>query len=132
MIKHLTLIVLMSLFIPTAWAGVEFEKENLEAWADRTFGEAFEHRQFSGLVVTLVQDGEIKLSRGYGYADYEAKTPVDPAITGFMIASITKTFTATAIAQLVDNGLIDNLDDPANKDPGVIWQTDYTVGFANP
>jgi len=115
MIKHLTLIVLMSLFIPTAWAGVEFEKENLEAWADRTFGEAFEHRQFSGLVVTLVQDGEIKLSRGYGYADYEAKTPVDPAITGFMIASITKTFTATAIAQLVDNGLIDNLDDPANK-----------------
>ena len=103
MIMKLALIVLMLLFNSTADARVEFEKEGLESWADATFGQAFSDRRFSGMVVTLVQDGEVKLSRAYGFADYEAKTVADPGGTGFIVASISKTFTATALAQLVEN-----------------------------
>jgi len=58
---------------------------------------------------------EFPLNQGYGYADYAAKSPVDPANTRFRIGSITKTFTAMAIAQLLDDGRIESLDDPANK-----------------
>jgi len=84
-------------------------------WADQLLNAAFNDRRMSGAVLTLVQDGRIVLSKGYGYADYAAQSPVDPANTRFRIGSITKTFTAMAIAQLIDDGRIESLDDPANK-----------------
>jgi putative CocE/NonD family hydrolase len=87
----------------------------VEAWADALFDEAMRRKRMSGAVLTMVQGGEIVLSRGYGYADYAAGTPVDPDQTRFRIGSITKTFTAMAIAQLMEKGLIESLDDPANN-----------------
>ena len=89
--------------------------ESVEAWADEVFGTAMEQHRHSGAVVSMVQDGRMVLSKGYGFADYEAQQAVDPAETRFRIGSISKTFTAVAIAQLMDQGLIDSLDDPANK-----------------
>jgi len=62
------------------------------------FGTAFEEKKFSGAIVTVVQDGEIVLNKGYGYADYGDRTPVLPDATGFRIGSVAKTFTATDIA----------------------------------
>jgi len=87
----------------------------VEAWSDDLFDRAQQGKRYSGAVVSFVRDGEIAFSKGYGYADYAAGTPVDPAATTFRIGSITKTFTATAIAQLIDQGLIASLDDPANQ-----------------
>jgi CubicO group peptidase (beta-lactamase class C family) len=84
-------------------------------WADQLLTNALADKRMSGAVLTLVQDGNIVLTKGYGYADYGAKSPVDPANTRFRIGSITKTFTAMAIAQLLDDGRIASLDDPANK-----------------
>lgn len=89
--------------------------ESVQAWADSVFDSALEKKRFSGAVVSFVQDGQLRFSKGYGFADYALGTPVDPASTTFQIGSITKTFTATAIAQLIDRGLIDGLDDPANR-----------------
>ena len=51
--------------------------------------------------------------KGYGLADLEAGTPVT-LDTRFRIASITKTFTATAILQLRDAGKL-GLDDPVSQ-----------------
>jgi D-alanyl-D-alanine carboxypeptidase len=48
--------------------------------------------------------------KGYGLADVEAKTPAEPD-QSFRIGSITKTFTATAVLLLVDDGKVD-LDKP--------------------
>jgi len=104
----------MNTFNNQAMARAEFETDRVEAWADKVLGEAFEQKKFSGLVLTVVQDGAIVMNKGYGYADYDSKTPVDPAATGFRIGSVSKPFTATAIAQLVERGLIKSLDDPAN------------------
>jgi len=86
----------------------------VEAWADALFDEALQRKRMSGAVLTMVQGGEIVLSKGFGFADYGAGTAVDPDETRFRIGSTTKTFTAMAIAQLMDQGLIDSLDDPAN------------------
>lgn len=88
---------------------------HVASWADATFAPALARGEFSGLVVSVVSGGEVVLSRGYGRADYSAGEPVDPAATLFRIGSITKTFTATLLAQLIEEGRIGSLDDEANR-----------------
>src|SRR5262249_38927940 len=61
----------------------------------------------------LVQDGNVVGRAPYGLADRAAGRPVDDD-TIFHWASITKTFTAIAILQLRDRGLL-TLDDPVVK-----------------
>ena len=58
----------------------------------------------------VVRDGELVWTYGYGLKDLDGDDVPD-AGTLFRIASITKTFTATAIFLLRDRGLVD-LDDP--------------------
>ncbi len=69
-----------------------------------------EHR-LPGAAVGVVHDGELAWAGGVGFADRAARRPSDPK-TLYRIASITKTFTATAIMQLRDEGKL-TLDDPA-------------------
>lgn len=64
-----------------------------------------------GAAAGIVVGDELVWSGGYGFADVETGRPHD-AQTLFRIASITKTFTATAILQLRDEGRL-HLDDPA-------------------
>ena len=63
-----------------------------------------------GLAVGYARDGEVRIARGYGYADIASRRRVT-ADTMFHIASITKTVTATAIMQLAQAGKLD-LDAP--------------------
>jgi len=67
-----------------------------------------------GVSFVLVQDGRIVLMRGYGLANVEKKIKVDPEKTIWRIGSISKAFTATAVMQLVDRGLVD-LDAPVDR-----------------
>ena len=69
-----------------------------------------EHR-LPGASAGIVVGDELAWSFGYGFADVDARRPHDEH-TIFRIASITKTFTATAIMQLRDEGRV-HLDDPA-------------------
>jgi CubicO group peptidase (beta-lactamase class C family) len=64
-----------------------------------------------GLAVGVVRDGRLDLFHGHGLADISARTPVTED-TVFRIGSITKTFTAIAVMQLAERGLVD-LDAPA-------------------
>ena len=65
-----------------------------------------------GLAVGAVRDGALEFFSGHGVANIEAATPVTED-TVFRIGSITKTFTAVAVMQLEERGLIE-LDAPAN------------------
>jgi CubicO group peptidase (beta-lactamase class C family) len=65
-----------------------------------------------GLAVGLVRDGRLQFFQGLGLADIASKTPVTED-TVFRMASVTKTFTAIAVMQLVEQGLVE-LDAPAN------------------
>ncbi len=88
---------------------------DVAAWADQYYGRAVAEKRTVGLTVAVVQDGEVIFTKGYGYADYAKRIPVDPEQSGFIVGSITKTFIATAIGQLIDRGVIGSFDDPANK-----------------
>lgn len=56
-----------------------------------------------GLALGYARDGQVRFTRGYGFADLTARRPVT-ADTVFPLASITKTVTATAVMQLVEQG----------------------------
>ncbi|HKP30739.1 MAG TPA: serine hydrolase domain-containing protein [Gemmatimonadales bacterium] len=60
-----------------------------------------------GLAAVVVKSGRIAWSRGYGFADIGAGRKMDPAATIQNIGSISKTFTGTAVMQLVERNQID-------------------------
>lgn len=69
-------------------------------------------RSFRGTVV-VAQDGNVVYARGFGQADPAHGLQNGPAVQ-YRIASITKSFTATMIMKLVDQGKI-ALTDPITK-----------------
>jgi CubicO group peptidase (beta-lactamase class C family) len=66
-----------------------------------------------GLAIAIVKDGKVAVMKGYGVKDVETKEPVDEN-TLFQIASNSKLFTATSIAQLDYNKKL-SLDDKITK-----------------
>jgi CubicO group peptidase (beta-lactamase class C family) len=63
-----------------------------------------------GAALALIKDGRIVLEKGYGFRDLPAQAPVTTA-TLFNIGSISKSFTALGVAQLVDQHQV-GLDAP--------------------
>jgi CubicO group peptidase (beta-lactamase class C family) len=79
------------------------------AAAEQAARAEFDRQRLVGLAVGLIVDGTVALTRGYGHADREAGTPVDPAGTQFRWASCSKPVTAVAALQLAEAGKL-NLD----------------------
>lgn len=68
--------------------------------------------QFSGSIL-IAEKGQIIVKKGYGYANYEFDILNNPEIR-FRIGSLTKGFTAVAILQLEEKGLL-SIDDKLLK-----------------
>lgn len=60
-----------------------------------------------GISVTIVQDGQPLLKKGYGYTNLEKRIPVHPENSIFRIASISKCITGLALGKMVEDGLLD-------------------------
>ena len=70
-------------------------------------------RHIPGIAIGVVADQEVVWAKGFGHADVANKVPMTPQ-TKFRMASHSKLFTATAIMQLRERGLL-RLDDPVSK-----------------
>src|SRR3954470_5792423 len=73
---------------------------------DALAAEAMAEWKVPAVTLAVVQGGETALLKAWGQRDVEAALPATPE-TQFLICSITKTFTATALALLVDEGRLD-------------------------
>lgn len=82
------------------------DTKEVEAFFDSVFKDVMKKHKVAGSNFSIVADGKVLVSKGYGYADKEKKIPVDKD-TVFQIGSVTKQFTALAAMQLVDKGKID-------------------------
>ena len=81
-----------------------------------------------GLAVTVVKDGKLLVAKGYGVRTLGKPEPVDEN-TMFDIASVSKSFTATAIATLVDEGKM-RWDDPVRRYlPQVEFSDPYRTAY---
>jgi D-alanyl-D-alanine carboxypeptidase len=56
-----------------------------------------------GAAMSVIKDGKVLLKKGYGLANLESKKPITPD-TVFLLASVTKQFTAMAIMMLAERG----------------------------
>ncbi len=77
---------------------------------ERTIHEIMGRYDLAGLAVGIVLGKQIVYAKGFGVSNIETREPVTPA-TLFHLASISKTFVATAIMQLVEQGKL-ALDTP--------------------
>jgi CubicO group peptidase (beta-lactamase class C family) len=66
-----------------------------------------------GAAVIVVHGGRVVHTRGYGHAEIETGRALDAERSVFRTASVSKLFTATAVMQLVEQGLLD-LDTDVN------------------
>ena len=70
-------------------------------------------RNIPALALGVLRDGKIVKQKAYGQANVELNVPATTG-TVFLLASITKTFTATGIMALVEEGKV-SLDEPVRK-----------------
>jgi CubicO group peptidase (beta-lactamase class C family) len=76
-----------------------------------------------GLSVAVIRDGKVIKLQGYGLANAENSVPTTPE-TAYLLASVTKQFTAAAIMMLEEEGKL-ALDDPISKslrEPPDAWK----------
>ena len=98
-------ILLLIFAIPIS---AQSKKDNLDAF----FSRLSLNGQFNGNVL-IAENGKIQYEKSFGYADFSTHRK-NTAETSFPVASITKTFTSTAILQLKQQGKL-KLEDPVSK-----------------
>ncbi len=85
--------------------------EDVNAWLDGKLPDALKNGDIPGAVVTVVKDGQVVTTRGYGWADTGAAggqpVAVDPQKSLFRVASVSKIPTSIAAMQLVEQGKVD-------------------------
>jgi CubicO group peptidase (beta-lactamase class C family) len=85
----------------------------LGAFMDGLMATEMNTNHIPGAVVVVVKDGQVFFAKGYGYADLEARIPVDPGRTLFRPGSVAKPFVWTAVMQLVEQDKL-SLDEDIN------------------
>jgi CubicO group peptidase (beta-lactamase class C family) len=115
MIRQLFAALLLLVAGSSAFAApAESDAEKLQVFLDSTLNPLIEQRKIPGALVVIVQKGKPPILRGYGYADIASKRPMNPNTTRVRIGSMSKSFTALAIMQLIDEGKV-RLDADANQ-----------------
>jgi len=95
--------------LAAACSGGEGPKDAVADRIDEIAESAISEGPIAGLSIAVVRGQDVVVSKGYGYADLDAKLPAT-ADTIYDIASVTKLFTAAA-----SNGVRRNL--PAQLEP---------------
>lgn len=86
----------------------------LADFVDGVMAQQLATREVAGAVVTVVQNGKVLFTRGYGFADIDRGIKVDGQKTLFRPGSVSKLITWTALMQQVENGKVD-LDADVNR-----------------
>ena len=121
--------------------GEAIDPAELESFLDGWMASAMARAHVPGATVSVVQNGQLVLKKGYGFADLNPRRPVDPDRTLFRIGSISKTFTWILLMREVEARRI-RLDRPINlylpekvrlpgdaRDVMVSNLMDHTAGF---
>ncbi len=64
-------------------------------------------KKVPGLAISVAQNGKTIYTKGFGFADLENKTPINPTETIFRVGSVSKPITATTLARLHQKKEID-------------------------
>ena len=115
-LKYVFLIVIFHAFQQYSFA----QNPNPSATLDAEILNEMSTRNFPGASTIIVKNGEIVWIESYGYADIANSLPVEDT-TVFLLASVSKLFTGTAVMQLYETEIIDLDADVNNYLP---WSVD--------
>ncbi|AFC31285.1 hypothetical protein PM3016_4524 [Paenibacillus mucilaginosus 3016] len=101
------LLPLVNAEVRPAAAEFNLTPAGLESTLDGLMKERMDALHIPGAAVVVTKGSGIYFSKGYGNADTAAQVPMDPARTRIPIGSLTKSVTATAAMQLVEEGRLD-------------------------
>ena len=127
----LTYNLLIGLLIPAAAAAQQRTPpvERFPAELDRYIAKVLVDWGIPGLAIAVVRNDSTLVAKGYGVRRLGSPEPVDQH-TVFDIASLAKSFTATAAAMLVDRGRL-RWDDPVRRHlPGMVLPTEELTANA--
>ena len=79
----------------------------LERFLDDTIASQMADYKIPGATISVVKDGRLLVTKGYGSANIEENRPVVASETLFRIGSVTKLFTWTAVMQLAEQQQLD-------------------------
>ena len=85
----------------------------MEKRINQAIQQVMDEFQAVGVSAAVVKDGQIIYNQSFGYKDLETQTPLSNDDM-MRIASISKSFTATSLMQLVEKGIISLDDDISN------------------
>lgn len=115
--KTVTILFLLSLFSSSVFSAEKtVSKTSFKGTIEKTsdyIKTAMQEHEIIGLSIALVSDDKIVWAEGFGFADKENKIPAKPESV-YMLGSGSKTFTAVAMLQYLDKGVI-SLDEPLSK-----------------
>jgi CubicO group peptidase (beta-lactamase class C family) len=98
--------------MPVVRPPIVLEQHDVETFVDGLMADQLRTGNIAGAVVAVVANGNILLTKGYGYADFADHRPAG-AQTLFRPGSVSKLFTFTAVMQLVEQHRLD-LDTDVN------------------
>lgn len=110
--RYVREIVVLLALAAGASAAASAQGGDAAARLDAYFASLAANRDFSG-VVLVARGDSVLFRRAYGEASFELDAPNTPE-TRFRVASLTKTFTAAAVAMLAERGTL-GLDDPLSR-----------------
>ncbi len=84
---------------------VQAQEQEVRTYTESYIEEQIQEGSFHGASVSIVQDGEVVLSEGYGFANVQNQTEAE-ADTLFRAGSVGKSMTAAAVLQLVEDGAL--------------------------
>nr|WP_321231620.1 serine hydrolase domain-containing protein [uncultured Psychroserpens sp.] len=107
LIKQLLLIILLllinnqTIYSQNTKLYSDLEIHDLKSHIDSIVASEMDKFNIPGLIVTVINDSLFEYTKEFGYSNLKTNTKVNPENTGFRIASLTKTFTALSVLQLV-------------------------------
>ncbi|MCH6201783.1 serine hydrolase [Aquiflexum sp. LQ15W] len=113
--KNIFLFILLTFSISTAF-GQKKSSTDRFAGLDIELNKLLETWHAAGFAVAVVEKDKIVYSKGFGYRDYENKTPVTPN-TNFAIGSSSKAFTSGLLGILKEEGKLTFEDSPIKHIP---------------
>ena len=106
-------LIITALVLSFNIASADEMSQDLVKRIDEVFGAVYNNPNEPGAAVLIKQGCDTLYSRCFGVADMETKSPVTFA-TNFCIASVSKQFSAVALLQLAERGVL-SLNDPLSK-----------------
>ncbi|HDK7158329.1 TPA: beta-lactamase family protein [Clostridium botulinum] len=103
------------------------DTRDFQSFMDTILQKKMKEQHIPGAVITVVKNGQVIFSKGYGYSDLEKKIPMTADKTLVRIASVSKLFTYTAMMQLYEQGKVDLKADVNKYLKGYTLKNEYST-----